>query len=741
MTAHQSHRHSSDAVARPHNSGSSHESYHASGRSSSAGSYERHAESAGGDGGQARLRLHEEVTPVLSGPEGRTNPIQHAATVDFSPAEKSMPPGGSNLDVTPVHRAYSDDRTASRTDGRESRAAQYEQTYFGPHDRLPPVDDGETPRELVRDRFLEQLEDFTNPPGKKPPDITVVYESKDPSVPGPKPDYIVDKDGMVHSVNNGAQNDGHIVIQVERPDDPNGAPNPQQQVIIDGLVDYTARQLQLKYGDQLEEVKTKDGVIKQVEIHDHQNLVTDAVEQKYGNKLPPELQVPGQPPVPEVPPGVGEVTDPIERSRGSGAPGTIPRESFDRQIPRQEPVPQDVVPPVAALENTTAAMFNPEKDHPYETVRHREGIGYQVGRYGLNEGLVGGWLAEFLPPELLELLGNPPDWSKLGKILKEHPELRKGFQKGMKEALNKRAEQLKKQPGMEESAKNLNEFADKFNDENFAQNFGDFVSKLGGHNGKIDSEDAKRFMPKELQEFIAKDRTEEFAREVMRQRGVENPDPDNLTPQDAGKVALAWFLGRVPEKDSPDWSNPQYQEYMRRAEDFYKLARAGQFGTGDFTVANGDILAAAEAGVGKRMWALSSTAGWTENGNLGCAAALSEVLQRAGVNVKDTALAANLAHQLTDNLGWKRIPATVENMKKYPSSVVYGHSGGWNDWGGGGNAHIGIVGETVDGRVWVYDNSSATRVWTHRPLQESSFVPGNARFGNNMWILVPPAAA
>jgi len=151
------------------------------------------------------------------------------------------------------------------------------------------------------------------------------------------------------------------------------------------------------------------------------------------------------------------------------------------------------------------------------------------------------------------------------------------------------------------------------------------------------------------------------------------------------------------------------------------------------TTAGDNIVACANKEVGQSMWACSPYASGTDNGRLGCAASVSEVLKRSGYSYANSAGVQELASQLTAH-GWQKINVADHPELVRPGDVVYGI-----DQKPGKSAHIGIIGECQDGQIYQYDNNSANGKWSHCKLDESALnVKGNQRFGKQMWVLRPP---
>lgn len=546
-------------------------------------------------------------------------------------------------------------------------------------------------------------------PNEKP-NIKVVYQDHSDNNPNkPQPDFIVKKDGTIQVVNNPEANgDKEIVVQVERAKGETDAPPAAQQKATDELVDYLAQRLADKY--PYPQSTTPDGqVTKNVPIEDKQNLVSDNVEKKYGNGAKPE--VPNLPQAPEVPQSVRDTSDAMNRTSGSGGSRNFGRDSVDQSFPQRD-VPQALNESngVAGVKDAIASVMRAKNDE----VRTRSDGRKQVGRYGMGSGHFGGWLGDILGIDL----GDPPDMAKLAELLKKHPELRQKLAAAMKKA---------QQGGQDGKGTKLPEgFADKFQvgedgnfkDQKFVDGFLNFGDKLSGTKGDISSAEVNQFMPKELQDVIATDRVESYARQM----GVQ--DPNKMNAQEAGKVGVAMYLGRVPTEQ--EMADPTYQKYAQDFGNMYQMSRARQAGLGDINVsdANGKLLALSNGLVGQQLWAQGKFRNVVQGGNLGCAASVTEVLQKAGFSYASSAGVGNLTDQLKQR-GWTQLPVS----QAQPGDVVYGWRG--NLHAGGGSGHIGIVGENGS----VYHNSSRKTTWSHDNLN-SVFT---RRFGGNTYVLRPPA--
>lgn len=127
--------------------------------------------------------------------------------------------------------------------------------------------------------------------------------------------------------------------------------------------------------------------------------------------------------------------------------------------------------------------------------------------------------------------------------------------------------------------------------------------------------------------------------------------------------------------------------------------------------------------LGQQLWAQTPWAGSCDNGNEGCAASVSRVLEEAGI---DTGSAGVLdLSQKLQSQGWT-ISSGVDSAQ--PGDVMYGNNGGEDQ-------HIGIVG--LDrGQLVLYNNFSRDGKWHEEPLK-SSYIA--THFQANVRVLHPPA--
>lgn len=223
------------------------------------------------------------------------------------------------------------------------------------------------------------------------------------------------------------------------------------------------------------------------------------------------------------------------------------------------------------------------------------------------------------------------------------------------------------------------------------------------------------------------------APELTQQFTTEAPPPvtsDTLGSRSLGSRALqdrrgGYEQNRYNGQVEADTLGPTVNEDYARAQRIVAEQRnSPQFSFGDLGKYNPvSILVNAVEGVGRALWALTPFKNAVRGGRLGCAASVSEVLQRSGYNYANHAGVGGLESQLMRN-GWTKAPLSEASPEDV---VMIGRSRGWR--AGGGNAHVGIVGENGT----VYHNSSSRGEWIKDNLQ--------ARFGRGgeMFVLKPPA--
>ncbi|MDZ4837292.1 MAG: hypothetical protein SGJ27_26195 [Candidatus Melainabacteria bacterium] len=180
-----------------------------------------------------------------------------------------------------------------------------------------------------------------------------------------------------------------------------------------------------------------------------------------------------------------------------------------------------------------------------------------------------------------------------------------------------------------------------------------------------------------------------------------------------------------PDRPRPDRFRPE--DYRPQPFDDTRVRPEDDLRPSDRSEASARILNVAKNSVNKRLWASSDFANQVKGGRLGCAASVSEVLRASGYDYANSAGVGNMVDILKDH-GWTIVPLDQSR----PGDVVYGGKPGTRWWEGGGNAHIGVVGE----RGQVFHNSSGRRHWVQDDLTK---VFNTNRFGNQRYALRPPA--
>lgn len=341
------------------------------------------------------------------------------------------------------------------------------------------------------------------------PDIVVQYgDSKGQPGPGQQsPDFVIRKDGTIEVHRDFEANPhGNVVVQMERGE---GQVDPRQNP------EY-AKQMQsqadlLKYLQGRIESSHPEARASGVNLQDSQNLVPESVQKSIrahkadsvGKDFSPETQ---------------HAVENLGRFRGAGH-GSISRHAADNYFPQRDvPIQKGETNSAAAFKDTVAALFQADKDHPYETVRRTHDGGHAVGRYGLTKHHISNWLAGLN-------LGDPPDPAKIAELIKQG-KLPEGF--------------------TAESVKNLQNLA----------------NRLGDSNSGITPDEIKSQLPKELQERIATDLSKQYADEA-------HGDPST--------AALAWLKGkRVSELSPQEQNDPSGMQIKDAAQKAYSLATARQ---------------------------------------------------------------------------------------------------------------------------------------------------------------------
>lgn len=356
------------------------------------------------------------------------------------------------------------------------------------------------------------------------------------------PDYIVRQDGKVEVVGNpdaGDKAHGVYRVQVE--------PGANQQT-TENLVNYLNDRIHAKEASAAPQLLADPG------------LVSEETSRKFNSAPAPDSQnnPQDQPPQDSPPPDDGG-SCPGGGCPGGGGGGDCPS---DTSPPQDNPTPSDNTTPP---ENNQPApeSFAPQlpMDNILDAARLNSWDNNTAGALGAYEVNMSNWFSSWLDADMLEELGHPPDFKKLGKVLakaKNNPKF--------KEAMDSRLNNMREQ-GDNAGADKINDLFNKLTDPKetaFQENFGVFLNSQqpGGRNAT--GEEMASFMDKDMQRAIASSRISDIAH----QAGIKVKD---LPADTASKLALAGALGHVPnEKEMTD-----YAQYVQAIQSKYKAPKGG----------------------------------------------------------------------------------------------------------------------------------------------------------------------
>jgi hypothetical protein len=432
-------------------------------------------------------------------------------------------------------------------------------------------------------------------PGESP-QVTLTYSDLNTGATQKTPDFIVKQDGTIEATGDpAAANKKDVVIQVERPADGTGNPAPSQQASIDGLVGYL-------YG----RYSSEDPSIAQskLKLNDQFGLVSNDTAQ----------QVAAQPDAADASAAPASTAAARQNfapqtqsamSQGSrftpGRSGTMSRGDIDNIVPeRSQPLANQETTSVADIKNAIAAEFGPDKatsanqNAPYET-RRMDRVGTQempaVGRYGLTYTSIKNWFADCLGDD-----GDFDDDNIAGKM----------------DALAK-------------AGKVSKAFAHKFHNKEFAHKFVSAMHAMKGgtpdHPGPgvlPSAKDLKELLPAQLQEQITADLVGKYAK---------------VAPNDAGKVALGFHLGKSPDQlTAAETADAGNKDYMRTANTFASASQLrdgmGANGSASYTVSQDGSL------LDTKIKQAAVNQARSENTVGSCAHGVHAALAAAGINVE-----------------------------------------------------------------------------------------------------------
>jgi len=375
---------------------------------------------------------------------------------------------------------------------------------------------------------------------KPPPHIKV--EIQNPSArrteetPATKPAATIQNDGSIvdHNGKTVVKKDGTVVdstflaspslssdLTISVANENNAGPSDAQKKVLNHLTHIWGQDIQTAFDGKLETIKTTDGnSIKHVNIDDPNHLVSDEIAEQFGNNIPrdriastiPPLEVAPAPPERDIPPErqVSDATTGAARRVNEAFPqgqsGETTAGQTDQYYPQRTAVPNE------GAGGDYLNMLSALAQQDATSVR-QVGDGYRTGLYATGPRTFCNYVIGFLPPDILEMLGHPPDLSKLAALLKEHPELLDELKKSLKD---------KGAP---------DELQADFADPEKAQKFAEFAGKVVTGKGAISADDMKQFMPESFQSKIALD-------------AVNRYKAAGASPSD---IALAYQLDKNPK--------------------------------------------------------------------------------------------------------------------------------------------------------------------------------------------------
>jgi len=310
-------------------------------------------------GERTRMILGNFVAPDLSSRPSKPN-------------DNGTTSSGSNLDAAKILNAeYSPkelakqglftDRTANRTEG-----------YL----EVPKLDDKSTPKISV------EMENLSKPSSEKP-------------------HFVIAKNGQIEMLGDPeTMNAKDIRVQLDRSEG-QIYPTEEQKQSADKLVKYLSERIKENNPESL-----KSGI----EISDSNSVLPSETRNN------PELrQSRAADMTPETQESVGRMNR-FKGTRGGEMPMGNTRDYFPkREVPRQA----NESDRQAAVKESVAGLFNPDKASPYETIRKSAEGDCRVGRYGFSGRQIGNWLSGLD-------LGEPPDPAKIAELIKQG-KLPKGF--------------------------------------------------------------------------------------------------------------------------------------------------------------------------------------------------------------------------------------------------------------------------------------------------------------------------
>jgi hypothetical protein len=499
-------------------------------------------------------------------------------------------------------------------------------------------------------------------PGESP-QVTVTYSDANTGANQKTPDFIVKQDGTIQATGDPqATNNKNVVIQVERAPGTVASPAANQQQSIDGLVNY----LKDRYS-------TDNPAVAQngLNLNDQYGLISPDVAQTVGAKATaPDAAATTAAARQNFAPQTQQAM-----SQGSrftpGSSGQVSRGDIDNMVPeRTQPRAQNETESIADMKNAIAAEYRPDAatktnpNAPYETQR-MDRVGTSevptLGRYGMSYNIFRGWFGancgggdnfDFDDDTIVEKMDN---LAKHGKVSKA--------------------------------------FAAKFHNPKFAHSFVHLMHQMkAGHMPSSEEmsklpggAQIKDLMPAEFQEQVAADMVGKFAQQAH---------------GDAGKVALAFHLGKSPDQlTTPETADAGNLDYQRTAKTFAGASHLrdgmGATGTANYTVGQDGTLI--DQKLKQAAISTAESMGGAHSEHL-CATGAQVALAKVGQGEFMGSGNGFAMHKKFDSSpDWVRVDSTTMHKALAKGHVGYVCRQWANDPGGAG--HVELLSQDSSGKI------------------------------------------
>lgn len=415
-----------------------------------------------------------------------------------------------------------------------------------------------------------------------------------------EPNFVVHADGTIEMNHNPEALPLRAVITVELSrHDGQLSPTRQQQTALDELMGYLIHRMCVNANESLPHLEDFQGLVSQ-------KALPRAFDNSVSGELAPETK---------------KQIQNMNRFRGGGH-GTISGADISRYFPEGDHhAKHREAIPLHALKDTVAAMFNPSHRHPYDTIRQRAGGCLAVGRYGITADLLEDWLGDDADVSQSLFSRNHVSLAKAIRNLAAHNKLPK-------------------------------EFARKFQNEQFAKGFLQFLQKLHGE-GHLTKHDIHKFLPGSLQEEIANSLVE---------KNMKN------YPGHPEQTVLAMNLGKRSRLTAEEMDDSRNQQIMEASTKMFALAIAKEQVKHGQPIewqdsGDGSVLALRIAEAAERNAQRTNTVGW-------CYRGVANTLQRFGISLEGRS-----AYMAADQLASSRRFEEVTGDKLKPGDIlVHGRS-------------------------------------------------------------------